>query len=44
MGGVPLEKIIINYENSMRWQRDEVACLHVKRNHLVGCSYIVIID
>jgi hypothetical protein len=23
---------------------DEVDSLHVKRNHLVGCSYLVIID
>jgi hypothetical protein len=28
--------------NRKNW--DDVACLHVERNHIVGCSYLCIID
>jgi hypothetical protein len=28
----------------VRWQAGDVDSLHVKRNHLVGCSNLVIID
>jgi hypothetical protein len=28
--------------NRKNW--DDVACLHVERNHIVGCSYLDIID
>jgi hypothetical protein len=39
-----LEKINRKYDKLLMWHVAEVDRLHVKKNHLVGCSYLVIID
>jgi hypothetical protein len=30
----------INFSSIMRWQVDDVVCLHVERNHVMGSSYL----
>jgi hypothetical protein len=36
--------IRIKSNNLVRWQVDDVACLHVEINHIVGGSYLDIED